>query len=381
MTNAFGIYVHIPFCIHKCSYCDFYSFTQFGDSDFDRYVDTFREESQRASDWFQVNNRSLPPAKSIFLGGGTPSLLPLKHLKEIFKELKNRFAWDSLIEITIEANPETINSEKVHQWLNETPINRVSLGAQSFNSKYLMSLERLGSASSIQQAASILRANGLNNFNLDLIMAIPGQSEKEIEDDIQKAASLGPSHLSNYQLSLKPGHPLFKNLPDGDQAAELYEVARQVIQEVGFDQYEISNFSRKGYECVHNLLYWSGGDFLGLGPSASSRFFWDGVFCHRKQVAVFSQYLEQRSFDQVPWQVSTREQTQLEALFLEIRKNVGIQRERFLSRYGVDFENCKNLGLLQREGFLELTETALTLTNKGRLLADSVVTQLTEQLS
>lgn len=379
MTNAFGIYVHIPFCVHKCSYCDFYSFTQYGEQDFEKYVNALKEEIQRTIDWFGLNDRVLPPAKSVFLGGGTPSLLSLKYLKKIFKEIEDHFILDPDIEITIEANPETIHTDKVRQWLSDTPINRISLGAQSFNSRYLSSLERLGSAESIEQASEILLDAGCKNFNLDLIMAIPGQSESEIEDDIRRAIALGPSHLSNYQLSLKPGHPLFTKLPDGDRAADLYEVARGAIERGGFEQYEISNFARKGFECFHNLLYWSGGDFLGLGPSAASRFFWDGVFHHRKQVAIFSKYLEQKSFEESPWQVSSKRQTQMEALFLEIRKNSGIHQEKFLSRYDFDFKNCKKLELLRNEGLLELTDTALILTDKGRLLADSIVCQLIDQ--
>jgi len=379
MTNPFGIYVHIPFCVHKCSYCDFYSFTQYQKEDFEKFVLTLKNEIQSSADWLKKNDRLPPPAKSIFFGGGTPSLLATEHLNQILSELKNSFIWDPQIEITIEANPETVTAEKAQQWFYETPINRVSLGAQSFNSRYLSSLERMGSAQTIEQAAKFLRAAGFTNFNLDLIMAIPGQTESEIKEDIQRAIDLGPTHLSNYQLSLKPGHSLFSQLPDGDRAADLYEVARLFISSSGFQQYEISNYSRAGKECAHNLLYWDGGDFLGVGPSASSRFFWNGVFCHRKQVAIFSKYLEQSLFEEIPWQNSNLEQTQLEALFLEIRKNSGIERNTFLSRYGFDFYQSKKLEVLEQQGLLEIKETTLILTDKGRLLTDSIVCELLEQ--
>lgn len=368
--------MHIPFCVHKCSYCDFYSFTKYTPSEIEQFIEQLKSEAKQARTWLDQNGKTLPAAKSIFFGGGTPSLLSCQQLQELFLVLEQEFEWDSRIEITLEANPETVTAEKAYQWFRQTPINRISLGAQSFNSKYLAALERMGSANTIENSVQLLRKAGCKNLNLDLIMAIPGQTPEEVQSDIHRALSLHPNHLSNYQLSLKPGHTLFKSLPSSDLGADLYESARKSILENGFSQYEISNFSQTGFECAHNLLYWSGGDFLGLGPSAASRFFWEGVFVHKKQIAEFSKYLSQVSITNEAWQVSTVEQTQLEALFLEIRKNSGIDMNWFEARYGLSLSSSKSLSKFKETGLVEIKEATLVLTDKGRLLADSIVTKL-----
>lgn len=376
MTNQFGIYVHIPFCVHKCSYCDFYSFTQFGEADFGPFTDKLIADIISAARWLRTNKIFENKVTSIFLGGGTPSLLPAKKLKDIFEVLKKEFDWSQQIEITIEANPETITENLLENWRQFTPINRVSMGAQSFQVDHLKNLERIGTPERIFQAATLLKNAGYINFNLDLIIGIPGQTLDQIVDDIRKAARLAPTHLSNYNLSLKPGHSLFKQLPNSDVSADLYETARLELEKLNYQQYEISNYSKRGFECLHNLLYWSGGDFLGVGPSASSRFFWDGIFHHRKQLADYSSYLKQTHFDSVPFSATTIKETQLEALFLELRKNEGINLTEFKEHYGLDLMTHPKLPLLEKEGFLELKKPTLRLTSKGRLLADSLVCEL-----
>ena len=333
-------------------------------------------EARGAAQWLKTQNRLQHPVTSIFIGGGTPSLLPSKHLKNLFEVLAQEFPWDPQIEITLEANPETITEGLAEKWKAETPINRISMGAQSFQPEYLKALERLGSAEKICEAAGILKKSGFLNFNLDLIIGIPQQTPAQIKKDIEWAVELGPTHLSNYNLTLKPGHALFKRLPNDDDSADLYETARLTLKACGYEQYEISNYARPGFECTHNLLYWTGGDFLGLGPSAASRFFWDGVFQHRKQLADYSQYLNQQAFEAVPWNISSREQTQLEALFLELRPNKGINVERFFNKYGLDLTKSSKLPMLEKTGFVEMQKPTLRLTDKGRLVADTLVCEL-----
>ena len=333
-------------------------------------------EARSAARWLKKENRLQQPATSIFVGGGTPSLLPPEHLGNLFQVLAQEFPLDPNIEITLEANPETISEKLVAEWTAKTPINRISMGAQSFQPEYLKALERLGSAEKIGEAARFLKQAGFLNFNLDLIVGIPQQTSDQIKKDIEWAVELGPTHISNYNLTLKPGHPLFKKLPNDDESAELYETARLALKAYGYEQYEISNYSRPGFECSHNLLYWTGGDFLGLGPSAASRFFWDGVFKHRKQLADYSQYLKQNSFEDVSWTNTTQEQTQLEALFLELRRNAGINVDRFFKKYGLDLTKSSKLAVLEKTGFLEMQKPTLRLTDKGRLVADTLVCEL-----
>jgi len=302
--------------------------------------------------------------------------MPVSELSAVFRVLKSEFNWSDSIEITVEANPETIHESLLDQWRSSLPVNRVSMGAQSFQGQHLKTLERLGSAERIFQAGQLLKEFGYSNFNMDLIVGIPGQTIQQIVEDIQLAASISPMHLSNYNLSLKPGHVLFKKLPTSDDSAELYEVARQELEKNGYEQYEISNYSKPGFTCTHNLLYWSGEDFLGVGPSASSRFFWDGVFHHRKQLSDFSGYLKQEQFDSLPFSKTELKETQLEALFLEIRKNEGINLDHFKERYGLDLSLHPKIPLFEKEGFLKIEKPTLALTSKGRLLADSLVCEL-----
>jgi len=376
LTNQFGIYLHVPFCVHKCSYCDFYSFTKYSSGDFAPFVDSLVGEARSAAKWLKTQNRLQQPVTSIFIGGGTPSLLPARYLKTLFEVLAQEFPWASPIEITLEANPETISESLVEEWKAQTPINRISMGAQSFQPEYLKALERLGSAEKISEAAGILKKAGFLNFNLDLIVGIPEQTPEQIKKDIDWAVGLGPTHISNYNLTLKPGHALFKKLPNDDDSADLYETARLELKAREYDQYEISNYARPGFECSHNLLYWTGGDFLGLGPSAASRFFWDGVFQHRKQLADYAQYLKQEKFESVAWNINSREQTQLEALFLELRRNSGIDIDRFFIKYGLDLTKSSKLPFLEKAGFLEMQKPTLRLTDKGRLVADTLVCEL-----
>lgn len=335
-------------------------------------------EAEQAKNFLKGWGSKLPPVRSLFFGGGTPSLLPVDLLDRIIQTLRAQFEFLPEAEITIEANPETVSERFLEQLKAKTPVNRVSLGAQSFSEKNLKSLERLGSRESIYQAAALLKQFGFKDFNLDLIFAIPGQSEAQMLEDLSEVASLGPTHVSSYNLTLKPGHPLYKNLPKDDFVAELYEKVVSCLESLGFGQYEISNFAKPGASCEHNLLYWSGGDFLGLGPSAASRFFKGGVFHHRKAFSDFNKYLSQLNFEQIAFESSSRTQTHLEATFLELRKNAGIDLDLFSKRYGYDPSLAKQFSLFVKEGLIAKEGNKLALTPKGRLLADLVTERLVD---
>ncbi|MEZ4752146.1 MAG: radical SAM family heme chaperone HemW [Bdellovibrionota bacterium] len=377
LTNGFGLYFHIPFCVHKCSYCDFYSFTRYAMEDFERLIARMRRELTEAHATCTERWGAFPPVTSIFVGGGTPSLLPPRFIEDLLRCAAELFSVSPDVEISMEANPETVNDRFVAE-LAETSINRISLGAQSFKSQHLNILERLGSAESIRKAVSLLRGAGFHNYNLDLIASIPGQSTEAFLDDIQEALKLSPSHLSFYTLTLKPEHPLAAALPDSETAADQYEAGVQFLTGQGFQQYEISNFSLPGKNCRHNLLYWTGGDFLGIGPSAASRLFREGQFYHRKQKAHFATYLES-AFEAVPFEGSTPMQTVLEAAFLELRTNVGVELPLFRERYAYDLTASARFTDFLDEGLLELDGSRLRLSDKGRLLADSITSELVDE--
>ncbi len=315
------------------------------------------------------------PLTSIFFGGGTPSLLKKEYLTPIFENINRYFKMAPQCEITLEANPETFDDSDCELW-HRLGINRISMGAQSFSEKNLNLLERLALPNTIISAAERLKKNGFLNFNLDLIFAIPGQTLPQAIHDIEMAASLEPKHISFYNLTLKPGHVLYSQLPDENLAADLYEAGIEKLAELGFEQYEISNFSQPHFQSQHNLLYWSGNDFLGLGPSAASRFFWNGKFHHRKLLSDFNRYLSMTLTEVDSFTENTQEQTTLEALFLEIRKNEGIDTHHFQERYQHTISSSPKYSLLVKEGFLEEKGCQLLLTKKGRILADTIVQHL-----
>jgi len=377
MPNRFGIYVHVPFCVHKCSYCDFYSFTKYQAEDYARWRQRMVEEVVEAKKWLS-GKLPLGRVTSVFFGGGTPSLLPIPEIASAFEALQAHFEIDSDTEITVEANPETVTPEWCRGILDTTPVNRVSLGAQSFQPKYLAALERMATPESVRSAVKKLRDAGMKDLNLDLIFAIPGQTQAEAFADIDAALSLEPDHLSFYNLSLKPGHALYSELPSDDASADLYEAGVARLAENGFAQYEISNFSRPGRRSQHNLLYWTGGDYLGLGPSAASRFFWDGNFHHRKALSDFSKYVESSPYPGGEIESNAIADTRLEATFLELRLNDGIDLPSFTSRYGHDLTQSKNYSLFLREGLLERVGETLKLSPRGRLLADRVTRELVD---
>jgi oxygen-independent coproporphyrinogen III oxidase len=377
VTPVFGLYAHIPFCVHRCSYCDFYSSTEGSPEAFKLIGEKIAWEAEAAAAWMKVQG-PVGPVTSVFFGGGTPSLMPLDGLVQLFSKVQSSFAVPESAEVTIEANPETVTPAFVEGLRERTSVNRVSLGAQSFQSKHLETLERRGSAKSIRNAARMLAERGIRNYSLDLIFGIPGQSLEDLFKDIDELAALEPTHLSFYSLTLKPGHKLYSGLPSDDVAADLYERGQERLKSYGYTAYEISNFSKPGFECRHNLLYWSGGDFLGFGPSSSSRLFREGVFQHRKQVSQWEKYLQVAAFPSPEFDLTTKNQTVLEACFLELRKKAGIDLAEFGSRYGYSLEGATQCQSLVVAGLIEKDQGMLRLTPRGWLLAEGVAAKLVD---
>lgn len=376
MTNSFGVYVHIPYCVHRCSYCDFFSSTQYQDSSFDRLFQALTTEWISAVGWLEERGRRPPPLRSLFLGGGTPSLSPLPPLTALLRRILD-YGGTPQTEVTLEANPETVTAERIAGW-RAAGVNRVSLGAQSFEPDLLKLLERQATAESIERAVERLQAGGVEHYSLDLIFGIPTQNRDRMIRDIDRAIGLNPEHISFYSLTLKPGHSLYSRLPSDDEAADLYEAGVEHLARNGYQRYEISNFARAGKESQHNRLYWDGGDFLGIGPSAASRFFWDGKFYHRKQVADLKRYLEVEPFPAPGWESTSESQTILEATFLELRKAEGVDVRRFAERYGYDLTGAKKFSQFVANDLLVQEGNRLRLTPKGFLLADGLTSSLVD---
>ena len=258
-----GLYVHIPFCVRKCSYCDFYSIpaqTGFTES----YIDAMFVECKA------YRGMSF---RTLFLGGGTPSILGADNLTRLVDGLRSTFDFSQLEEATIEANPESATEETLQSAL-EAGFNRISIGVQSLSDGELKAVGRIHNAGQAVAAIGLAKKVGFRNISADLIVGLPGQSWDSLHGSVDRLTSLGINHLSLYCLSLEHGTPLAQNppgnLPSDDMQADLFEQARAYLNDKGFVHYEISNFALSGHECLHNLNYWRGGEYLGLGPSAAS---------------------------------------------------------------------------------------------------------------
>jgi len=265
--NVRSLYVHIPFCAHKCHYCDFYSIVD-------------RDDRQRAfTDRLIAELAALAPLAApldtLFVGGGTPTLLAPAHWQRLLRTLHDRYELAPGFEFTVEANPETVTPELLDV-LRAGAVNRLSMGAQSFDPRHLKTLERWHDPDNVERAASLARAAGITRLSVDLIFAIPGQTPDDWASDLARALALGTEHLSCYALTYEPGTAMTARLARGeferadpDREADLYDQTLDTLRAHGLDRYEVSNFARPGAECRHNLAYWRQHDWLAAGPSAS----------------------------------------------------------------------------------------------------------------
>jgi len=268
MDASLALYVHMPWCVRKCPYCDFNSHQLRSAQPDASYIDVLLED-------FDIEAPRLAGRRidSVFFGGGTPSLFAPADFARLLRALRERIAFADDAEITLEANPGTIERGRFSGYA-EAGINRVSLGAQSFDARALKVLGRIHSVDDTHRAVAELRAAKLDNFNLDLMYALPGQTQEEALHDVRTACSLGPSHISYYQLTLEPG-TVFQarppELPDEDAAWQIQTAGQKLLADSGYAQYEISAYAKEGARCRHNLNYWLFGDYLGLGAGAHGK--------------------------------------------------------------------------------------------------------------
>lgn len=364
-----GLYLHVPFCFHKCHYCDFYSIVETRGRQ-DAFVNRLIAELRWAGELIDT------PIETIFVGGGTPTLLSGHAWREILAILNESFTLHDDLEFTIEANPETVTSELAAS-LVSGGVNRVNIGAQSFHPHLLRQLERHHEPENVARSVVIFRNAGINNINLDLIFGIPTQRLTEWEADLDKALSLDPSHLSCYSLMYEPGTPLTVKLNTGrierideDIEAAMFEHVVDRLDSTGYEHYEISNWSRPGLRCRHNLLYWTNANWWPIGPSASGHM--HGL--RWKNVPRLGTYLESPDAPPVTGVERLDASARLgEELMLCLRLLDGALLDEILSdgdpRWSIihDFE---------RTGLL-ITERGRTkLTRAGLMLADSIFVAL-----
>ncbi len=366
-----ALYVHIPFCVRKCPYCDFNS-GPVGEQKRARHLSALETEI-RTSPWKGSE------ARTVFFGGGTPSELTLTELRRIVKALRDTFDLSRLEEWTIECNPGTLDDRKVSGFA-EMGFDRISLGVQSFQHRHLEALGRCHDADQSRDAVKLARQAGFDNLNLDLIFALSGQTIDEWDRDLEEALSLDPEHLSLYNLTIEPGTEYGRRhrrgelpLPEEEAAALMYEKAMEATSGAGLEQYEISNYARPGRRCRHNLVYWSNQPYLGFGVSAAS--YVDGV--RWVNCADWTRY--ESSVDRGQASRETEEKLSPphalgEEIMLGLRTNEGLQLKAASRRHGLDADElfADELRFLTGEKLVQESEGWLRLTARGRLVADAV---------
>jgi len=365
-----GLYIHFPFCLRKCGYCDFYS----EEGRFDR-ITAFLSALEREWNRYSQKPDTLGGVvDTVYFGGGTPSLLEPDQVGRVLEWIRPFVSKTGPPEITIEANPATVSPPKLDGYLN-AGINRISIGVQSFDNRFLELLGRLHSAEEAEQTVRQARRAGFENISVDLIHAIPGQTPSDWKRTLEKAVSLSPDHLSAYTLSWSYSTPLGKKIesgllpkPDDDTAAEMWLLSSDVLCRAGFEQYEISNFARPGKRSRHNESYWTGKPYLGLGPSAHSlignKRFWN-VYDVERYIGM----LAQNRLPIEDQELLSPEDCKLERLAVGLRRKEGIS----VTELAID---VKKSSLLVANGLAQLHRDMLSLTTKGMLLADEIAVGL-----
>ncbi|HYP28798.1 MAG TPA: radical SAM family heme chaperone HemW [Blastocatellia bacterium] len=383
-----GIYIHIPFCERKCTYCNFNT-TDFFDGLSARYAKAVAVEIARwggllASGESGSGSHSggRPPVDTIFFGGGTPSIIEAGQLASLVDACRASFDVEPGAEITIEVNPATFSRKKLEEW-RASGINRASVGVQSFIDRELASLSRTHTAADARRTLEGLREAGFDNVSLDLIAGLPEQTEEDWAFNLREALALRPEHLSLYLLEVKHGTQLYGQIkrgarprPDDDLAAEMYRMTCEATREAGYEQYEISNFAslRNGpLRSKHNMKYWTGAPFYGMGCGAHSydgRDRWVNVLkteSYIERVESTGRAIAERN-------TLSDEERASEALFMQLRLTEGISLPEFRSRYGLDVvaRHGAELERLAEAGLVEVRDERLRLTDAGLLLSNEV---------
>jgi oxygen-independent coproporphyrinogen-3 oxidase len=368
-----ALYAHVPFCRRLCGYCDFYSVVP-DQAAVGPLVDAMLRELDTCHARYPL------AIETIFVGGGTPTTLPIEELRRLLAALRQLVEPDTELEFTVEANPATI-TPRVADALASEGVNRVSIGAQSFIPAELTVLERDHQPAQVSETVTACRQAGLAHVNLDLIFAIPGQTIESWNASLQAAIALRPEHLSCYSLTYEPGTRIFEQAQSGtltrvdpDLDAALYEKTIDTLTGAGYRHYEISNFAQPGCECRHNLTYWHNQPYLGIGPSAAGLV--DGVrYKNLPDLTGYANAVLSGRSPRSEHECRSAEQRARETAMLELRLIEGIDRRQFKHRYGHDpvefFAEavCRHT----QRGLLEATETHIRLTRAGLLLADTVM--------
>ena len=363
------IYIHIPFCVKKCAYCDFLS-APATESSMEFYVAALVKEIHAHRDAMKEC-----VVKTIFVGGGTPSILNEGQLKLIFEAIHQNFTVDESAEITIEANPGTVSREKLMCY-RQVGINRISFGLQSANNEELKTLGRIHTYETFLESFHMARECGFENINVDLISAVPNQTIQSWEETLRKIVRLNPEHISAYSLIVEEGTPFASlygegcpkeaELPTEEEERGMYQRTKAILEESGYQRYEISNYAKAGRECRHNLGYWERKEYLGVGLGSASL-----IENQRyKNTDCFETYLKYSSElqkIQEEHQMLSKQEQMEEFMFLGMRKIEGVLEAEFQELFGEPVDKCygTQIEAFERQGLLKRKEGKLSLTEEG----------------
>ena len=374
--TALGIYIHVPFCRSKCQYCDFYSLSTKEDKLLDGYLDATCRHIREAG--------ALAPGykvDTIYFGGGTPSFFGADGLATILTCIRRNFDVDNNAEITFEANPDSV-SDKMLSRLRAEGFNRVSLGIQTDNDELLKKLGRPHTYAQAVSAFHRIRKAGYRNISVDLMYGLPGQTLRDWQNTLENVLTLNPEHISCYGLKLEPGTPMYEyrdysKLPDDDAQADMYLAGIEILKSHGFRQYEISNFARKGLYSRHNMKYWTGGEYLGFGPSASSDFAGKRFTMVRSLPAYIKGIREKGQVIEEVQEIPMRERAG-EYVMMRLRTITGINAEDYERMFLLPFAPLEDVLEKNRQfGYAARTEdNRWYLTPKGFLVSNTIISDL-----
>ncbi len=377
-NKEIGIYVHIPFCVKKCDYCDFLSAPAALEEQ-EKYVDVLLQEIEKTA-----AKEGKLEVKSIFFGGGTPSIIPSSLLCKVLTFIQEKFQIRPYAEITLEANPGTLTAEKLLDY-KKAGFNRISVGLQSANNEELMKLGRIHTFEDFMESYMNIRKAGFANVNVDLMSALPGQTIKSYIETLQKVAMLKPEHISAYSLIVEEGTPFYekygseegqKLLPDEDDDRYMYQETQRILESAGYHRYEISNYARKDKECRHNVIYWTGEDYLGFGIGAAS--YYKGVrYNNTSDMDFYCKMQGDPAVIREDRVVLTTKQKMEEFMFLGLRMSEGISISDFYDRFRMSFDAVygDTARKLYEEGLLCMGQGRVWLTDYGIDVSNQVLAE------
>ncbi len=381
-----GLYVHVPFCVRKCLYCDFYSLPTAAGPVARRVTAEDQPDQPAFLEALAIELAALPPdfaPDSIFIGGGTPTELSRADLAALLDLVRERVPMERVVEWTCESNPGTLTPEKIRTLLR-AGVNRFSIGVQSFDPATLEFLGRIHSADEARAGFRLLRELGVGNINVDLMYGVPGSDLDTVRRDVDALLELAPDHAACYCLIFEDGTPLaelrnrgFVNETDDEAELAQYDLVRSALGAAGYRHYEISNFAKPGRECRHNLLYWGSGEYIGVGPSAHSHWRGERFGNVRDLDAYIRRMREGRSARAFSERLDPEAKAR-ETLVMALRRLDGVSAAEFESETGFDYRAlcAEPLSWMTREGLLEERDNRLRLTERGLFVSDAIFAEL-----